>query len=203
MSESILEIINRWEPLGLLEGLPITEKEELAQLYDTITRMYLSKISDKTLSNESVETISDVMYPTLRRLYRRVGLNINLDTVLSKLIKEVNNNIDAILKPVTKDKNPIVEFCINFADTYEDELTNINSLSDEDYSNKVDEILIKLREILLNKNIISYIEKTSKDGWVLKKSETIKSGTQTRFWNQQKAIDFLKITISETNKNNE
>jgi hypothetical protein len=203
MSDSILEIVNRWEPLGFLDGLPLQEKEELAQLYDTTTRVFLSKIHEKTIDNNLTEVITDIMYPTLRRLYRRVGLNINIHTLLSKLIKDVNNDIEKLMEPVTKEGNPIIDFCINFADTYEDEYSISKMMSKEDYETNIDKILNTLREILLNNDLISYVEKNPNKGWVLNKSEHKKSINQTRFWNQQKAIDFLKITISEINKNNE
>ncbi len=57
----VLNVIQRWDSLGLLEGLPSWEKEELAQIYDNATKLLLSKKSVEKIPND-VFTIYDNVY---------------------------------------------------------------------------------------------------------------------------------------------
>ena len=41
IEEDLFNTIQRWEVLGLLDGLPIREKSELAQIYDNATRLLI------------------------------------------------------------------------------------------------------------------------------------------------------------------
>jgi len=78
--EGILEVLQRWDSTGLLTGLPPWEKEELALLYDNVTRVMLSKAN--TLEEHVYETLGDVTLPTTRRLYRRVGINFEINNMV-------------------------------------------------------------------------------------------------------------------------
>lgn len=198
MSDSIdTNVIERWDSLGLLEGLPIWEKEELAQIYDNATRLLLS---DKVGKNV-FETYSDVYIPICRRLYRRVGINFNIETMMSKLLEEVNKVNPESLKFDKKipEKNPIIEFCINFADSYEDEVTNINQLTKEEYESKVEKLLLTLKEVLLCEKMVSFVNRENSE-WEIKHSEVKKSTQQVRYWNQKIGKQLLTSVLSDINK---
>ena len=47
--EEILEVVQRWEHTGLLYGLPLYEKQELAPLYDNVARIIVSKLDNGEL----------------------------------------------------------------------------------------------------------------------------------------------------------
>ena len=59
----ILNVIQRWESLGLLEGLPVWEKEELAQVYDNATRLLLSEQALKKIPKDVFEIFDNVYIP--------------------------------------------------------------------------------------------------------------------------------------------
>ena len=87
----ILNVIQRWEALGLLYGLPLWEKEELSQVYDNAARLILHEES-KNIPKKIYENLNEVTFPILRRLYRRVGLNFDIEILMSKLLEELHNN---------------------------------------------------------------------------------------------------------------
>jgi hypothetical protein len=160
MSEKINDILNvvqRWEAVGLLDGLPIMEKTELAQIYDNATRLMLSDRSVQKIPEEISEIYDNFYLPICRRLYKRVGPNFNLETMMGKLLEVVNKRGQDILKPNPEqpEKNPVLDFCIEFADNYEDDKTSKNMLSDEEYEQKIDYLTQKIKEILLNENTVS------------------------------------------------
>ena len=145
------------------------------------------------------DTMDDVFIPICRRLYKRVGPNFDLDEMLATLLESVNQNIDEIRKPTTKENNPSLDFCIDFADTYEDRSTNKNTLTNEEYSNKIENMLSYLRQILLNDSMVSYVGKED-DVHRLNLVESKRTKEQTRFWNQSIAKNFLNSYLSEVNK---
>lgn len=199
IEEDLFNTIQRWEVLGLLDGLPIREKSELAQIYDNATRLLLSNRTLSKVPKNTADTMDDVFIPICRRLYKRVGPNFDLDEMLATLLESVNQNIDEIRKPVTKENNPLLNFCIDFADTYEDRSTNKNTLTDEEYSNKIENMLSYLRQILLNDSMVSYVGKEG-DEHRLNLVESKRTKEQTRFWNQSIAKNFLNSYLSEVNK---
>jgi hypothetical protein len=87
--EEILDVLQRWESTGLLTGLPPWEKEELALLYDNVTRVMLSKAD--VLDEHVYETLGDVTLPTTRRLYRRVGINFEINKMVDELTDRVQS----------------------------------------------------------------------------------------------------------------
>lgn len=199
--DDILNVVQRWEALGLLDGLPITEKTELAQIYDNATRLMLSERSIQKIPEEISEIYDNLYLPICRRLYKRVGPNFNLETMMSKLLEEVNKQGKDIMKfnPEKPEKNPIVDFCVNFADDYEDDKTSKNMLSDEEYEQKINYLTQKIKEILLNENTVSYVNK-EKEEYNLNKAKTNKPKQQRRFWNQSVAKNLLASALSEINK---
>jgi hypothetical protein len=204
MSEKINDILNvvqRWEAVGLLDGLPIMEKTELAQIYDNATRLMLSDRSVQKIPEEISEIYDNFYLPICRRLYKRVGPNFNLETMMGKLLEVVNKRGQDILKPNPEqpEKNPVLDFCIEFADNYEDDKTSKNMLSDEEYEQKIDYLTQKIKEILLNENTVSYINK-EKEEYNLNIAKTNKPKQQKRFWNQSVAKNLLASALSEINK---
>ena len=204
MSEKINDILNvvqRWEAVGLLDGLPIMEKTELAQIYDNATRLMLSDRSVQKIPEEISEIYDNFYLPICRRLYKRVGPNFNLETMMGKLLEVVNKRGQDILKPNPEqpEKNPVLDFCIEFADNYEDDKTSKNMLSDEEYEQKIDYLTQKIKEILLNENTVSYINK-EKEEYNLNIAKTNKPKQQRRFWNQSVAKNLLASALSEINK---
>ena len=199
--DDILNVVQRWEALGLLDGLPITEKTELAQIYDNATRLMLSERSIQKIPEEISEIYDNLYLPICRRLYKRVGPNFNLETMMGKLLEEVNKQGKGIMKfnPEKPEKNPIVDFCVNFADDYEDDKTSKNMLSDEEYEQKINYLTQKIKEILLNENTVSYVNK-EKEEYNLNKAKTNKPKQQRRFWNQSVAKNLLASALSEINK---
>lgn len=200
MEESLdYEVISRWEALGMLDNLPLWEKEELAILYDNTVRLILS---DKTISkipSDVDDVFNTVNLPIVRRLYRRVGPNFDISEMLGKLLEEVQKNMVELKSEATPEKDPIIEFCKTFADNYEDEKTMSKQLSKEEYAMEVDLILTKLRYILLNNKVISNINKTD-DGFELNYSNVVKSENTTRFLNQKMGYSFLSQRLTEINK---
>jgi endonuclease IV len=130
---------------------------------------------------------------------KELGPNFDLDEMLATLLESVNQNIDEIRKPITKENNPLLDFCIDFADTYEDRSTNKNTLTNEEYSNKIENMLSYLRQILLNDSMVSYVGK-EEDEHRLNLVESKRTKEQTRFWNQSIAKNFLNSYLSEINK---
>jgi len=204
MSEEINDILNvveRWEPLGLLEGLPIQEKTELAQIYDNATRLLISEKAVKKIPEDIMEIYDNLYIPICRRLYKRVGPYFDLESMMSQLLEVVNKKGKTILevKPSEPTSNPVVDFCVDFADTYEDELTNKNTLTEEEYKTKIESMVSILKEILLNDSVVSYVGKEG-DEHKLNLVESKRTKEQTRFWNQSVAKNFLNSYLSEINK---
>lgn len=200
--EEILEVLERWENTGLLTGLPPWEKEELALLYDNVTRVMLSKAG--TISDDIYETLSDVTLPTTRRLYRRVGVNFDINLMMTELVKSVIKHHLEIIEPPKKDEkgnitNPIVDFCVEFADTYEDEDIKRKTFTKEQYVERIDDILVTLREVLLSDEMVSFVDRSDSD-WKVMYSDTKKSPNQVRMWNQKRAIETLHGILNETNQ---
>jgi hypothetical protein len=200
--EEILEVLQRWDSTGLLTGLPPWEKEELALLYDNVTRVMLSKAG--TISDDIYETLGDVTLPTTRRLYRRVGINFDINNMVDELTMSVVKNYVNIVTPPNKDadgniSNPIVEFCVEFADTYEDDDIRRKIFTKEQYEERVDKILDMLKTVLLSDEMVSFVDRT--DGkWKILYSDTKKSPNQVRVWNQKRAVETLHGVLNETNQ---
>lgn len=195
--EETLEVLQRWESTGLLTGLPPWEKEELALSYDNVTRVMLSKAEE--LQPEQFETLCDVTLPTTRRLYRRVGLNFDINNMVDELVNKVRKHYHEIILPATKGSNPIVEFCVEFADTYEDGDTKRKIFSAEQYEERVDKMLVMLKDVLLSDKMVSFVDRIEGD-WKLMFSDTKKSPGQIRIWNQKRAIETLHGILNETNQ---
>jgi hypothetical protein len=200
--EEILDVLQRWEGTGLLTGLPPWEKEELALLYDNVTRVMLSKAD--SLEEHVYETLGDVTLPTTRRLYRRVGINFEINKMVDDLTRRVQENYEAINVPPNKDEqgnltNPIVEFCVEFADLYSDESIKKKIFSKEQYSERVDKLLDTVKTVLLSDDMVSFVDRSDND-WKIMYSDTKKSPNQVRMWNQKRAIETLHGILNETNQ---
>jgi hypothetical protein len=190
-TEEILDIVNRWENTGLLYGLPLYEKQELAPIFDNISRVALSKTNKDELSMTVLEDLEDTMFPICRRLYRRVGSEFDVEKMLDLLIKELKENKHKVIKEGDV-KNPLVSFCVGFADSYEDDFI-------KEYEERVDKTLNMLRKILLNNEMVSFVDRTSSD-WKIMFSDTKKSPKQIRYWNQNVCKEFLNSILNDTNK---
>ena len=192
--EEILNVVERWEPSGLLDGLPVLEKTELAQIYDNVTRLMLSDISIKKIPKNISENYENT-------LYRRVGPNFNLEEMMGNLLEVIDKKGDNIFKPNPEKpaSNPIIDFCVDFADGYEDELTNKTTLTDLEYEEKINSILDTTKNVLLNKSLVSYVNNTV-GKYKIELSKAKKNTQQVRFWNQSAAKSFLEATLSEINK---
>lgn len=197
--DGLVNVVERWESLGLLEGLPLEQKYEMAQIYDNATKLLLSDRTLTKVPKKISDTMDDVFIPICRRLYKRVGPEFDLENMMSELLQSVNDNISEISKPTTKENNPILEFCINFADGYEDELTNKKSLTEAEYTNEIKNMLTKLEDILLNDKLVSYVDRNGSD-YVLNTRETAKTSNQIRFWNQSVAKNLIETYLSNLNK---
>lgn len=198
--EEILEVVQRWENTGLLYGLPLYEKQELAPIYDNVARVSLSKFEDGEISRKLSDLMDSVLFPVCRRLYRRVGTDFNIEKMVSTLTSKVIENQEALSQPIIdKAMNPIVEFCVEFADTYEDEKINKKQFNDEEYAYRVDRILDTVRQILLNKEMVSFVDRTNSE-WKVMLSDSKKSSKSTRYWNQKIAQEVLSSTLRDTNK---
>jgi hypothetical protein len=194
--EEILDVLGRWGDTGLLNGLPAWEREELALLYDNVTRVMLSKAD--TIDETTFEVLSDVTLPTTRRLFRRVGINFNINKMMDELVKGVIDNVDVLTKPATKEDNPVVDFCVQFADQYEDETITYKTFNKEQYEERINKVLDMMKTILLSDEMVSFVDRTE-DVWNIKYSETKKSPNQTRIWNQKRAVETLHGILNETN----
>jgi len=195
--DEILDIVTRWENTGLLYGLPLHEKQELAPIFDNVSRIALSLADKDKISIKTLENLEDTMFPICRRLYRRVGFDFDIEKMMDSLIKEIETKDFGTIGE--DKKNPIVNFCINFADTYEDEVISKKQFSDKEYSERVDKALTILRQILLNKEMVSFVDRTNSD-WKVMLSDAKKSPKQTRYWNQNVSKEFLTAILSDTNK---
>mgnify|MGYP003673067491 FL=1 len=148
-----------------------------------------------------LEIYDNVLIPICRRLYRRVGPNFNLDTMMSQLLEVVNKGGKDIFKVDSENPtdNPIVDFCVDFADGYEDELTNKTTLTDKEYQEKINKVLDITKSVLLNESLVSYVNNSNGE-YKIELSKAKKNTQQTRFWNQSVAKSFLESTLSEINK---
>jgi len=200
------ESIERWGSIGLLEGLPIWEKNELALILDNATKVVIDQIERKSLNDDFLDVYDTVYIPICRRLYRRVGPRFDVIKMMDKLFEELSNNFNTLKADIESERNeklsqkdPVVNFCINFSDSYEDEETLKSLLSTEDYENKVDLILQRVRDVLLNnRNVLSF--KKNDVDWDIKLSEEERSIAHVRFWNQKMSNTFLLQALSDINK---
>jgi hypothetical protein len=198
--------IERWGSMGLLEGLPIWEKNELALILDNATKVVIDQIERKSLNDDFLDVYDTVYIPICRRLYRRVGPRFDVIKMMDKLFEELSNNFNTLKADIESERNeklsqkdPVVNFCINFSDSYEDEETLKSLLSTEDYENKVDLILQRVRDVLLNnRNVLSF--KKNDVDWDIKLSEEERSIAHVRFWNQKMSNTFLLQALSDINK---
>lgn len=199
----ILDVVQRWESLGLLEGLPIQDRVELAQIYDNATRLLLSELTLKKVPKKNSDILDEVYVPICRRLYKRVGPNFDIENMMSELLVSVNEKKEDIITfdPNKPEKNPVVEFCVNFADNYEDSETIKKFIGEVEYTEKIENLLLKLKEILLNEQLISYVS-TENEVYNLNFSKTKKTKQQIRFWNQSVAKQLINSVLSEINKGN-
>jgi hypothetical protein len=110
------DVIARWEAMGLLGNLPLWEKEELAIIYDNMVKIILADKTIKSLPNDVNDLLNTVNFPIVRRLYRRVGPFFDIETMLAKLLDEIDGNLSYLKKEATPEDNPVVSFCVNFAD---------------------------------------------------------------------------------------
>jgi hypothetical protein len=196
----LLNVMQRWDSLGLLEGLPIWEKEELAQIYDNATKLLLSKKSIEKIPSDIFNIYDNVYIPVCRRLYRRVGPNFDIETMMGLLLESVHDKKNELNFDLSKpEKNPVVEFCINFADSYDDEYTNKTILTDEEYSQKIDNLLEHLRNVLLDDKMVSYVNREGNQ-WNIVHSDAKKTKSQTRFWNQKIGSQLVNSVLSDINK---
>jgi hypothetical protein len=200
------ESIERWGSIGLLEGLPIWEKNELALILDNATKIVIDQIGRKSLNDDFLDVYDTVYIPICRRLYRRVGPRFDVIKMMDKLFEKLFNNFNTLKADIESERNeklsqkdPVVAFCIDFSDSYEDEETLKSFLSTEDYENKVDLILQRMRDVLLNnRNVLSF--KKNGDDWDIKLSEEERSIGHVRFWNQKMSNTFLLQALSDINK---
>ncbi len=199
--DDVVNVIQRWEATGLLSGVPIIQKAELAQIYDNATRIMLSNKSIKKIPKNIFDNYENTLIPICRRLYRRVGPNFNLEVMMGELLEIHHKKGDNAFKPNSEKptENPIVNFCVDFADGYKDELTDKTTLTKEEYENKIKEVLDITKNVLLNESMVSYVNK-KEDGYKIELSKAKKNIQQTRFWNQSVAKSFLESTLSEINK---
>jgi hypothetical protein len=199
--DDIINVVQRWESLGLLDGVPILQKTELAQIYDNATRLMLSNTSIKKIPKEVSELVEELYIPICRRLYKRVGPNFNLEFMMGQLLGIVDEKRKTILEfnPEKPANNPIVDFCIDFADGYEDESTKKTTLTDSEYEEKINNVIDITQSILLNKSLVSYVNNVG-GSHRIELSKAKKSVQQKRFWNQSVAKSFLESTLSEINK---
>lgn len=203
MEEDLFNVIQRWESLGLLDGLPILEKSELAQIYDNATRLLLSNLAIRKIPKKVSDLLDEIFIPICRRLYKRVGPNFDLDNMMSELLESVNTNINSILEPKSENqlKDSIVEFCVDFSDNYTDDVTTSSMLSDDEYEESVNVLLETLKTILLNDRMVSRLE--SDGEYELKFVNNVKPKSVTRFWNQSITKQVMEIGLSNINKKNQ
>lgn len=201
--DDILEIVQRWDNTGLLYGLPMYEKQELAPIFENVTRVALSKYSNKEVPRNISDLMDSVMFPICRRLYRRVGSDFDIEKMVNDLIKKVTENQDMLTQndKTIKDKfvNPIVSFCIEFADQYSDELINRKQFNETDYKERIVKMLKTIENVLLNPMMTSFIDRSS-DNWVVIDSESISSNKGIRIHNQKVALEVFSNIIKDTNK---
>ena len=199
--DDVLNVVERGGTLGLLDGLPILDKTELAQIYDNATRLMLSTVAIKKIPKNISNIYDEVYIPICRRLYKRLGPNFNLDTMMSQLLEVVNKGGKDIFKVDSENPtdNPIVDFCVDFADGYEDELTNKTTLTDKEYQEKINKVLDITKSVLLNESLVSYVNNSNGE-YKIELSKAKKNTQQTRFWNQSVAKSFVNSTLSEINK---
>ncbi len=198
--DDIVNVVERWESLGFLEGLPILEKTELALIYDNATRLLLSQRTLSKIPRKIQDLMDGTIFPICRRLYKRVGPNFDIETMLSTLLESVNDRSYELSLPETKENNPIVDFCVEFADSYEDEVTNKNRLTDEEYEQEIKLLLSKVEEILLSDDAVSYVNKEKNGKYNLNKAKTKRTKKSSRFWNQSIAKNLLTSALSDINK---
>jgi hypothetical protein len=133
-----------------------------------------------------------------------VGINFDINNMVDSLMESVIKHYEDIVKPPNKDdkgniSNPIVDFCVEFADTYEDDDIKRKVFSKEQYEERVDDILMTLREILVSDDMVSFVDRSESD-WKVMYSDTKKSPNQVRMWNQKRAIETLHGILNETNQ---
>lgn len=196
--DEILDAVQRWDHTGLLYGLPLHEKQELAPIFDNVSKIALSLTEKNKISSKTLGKLEDTMFPICRRLYRRVGFDFDVEKMMESLIKELEIK-DFVDTNVKAEKNPIVQFCIQFSDLYEDENIVKNQFNDEEYEERVDKIIETLKSILLNKDMVSFVDKTNPE-WKVMLSDAKKSPKQTRYWNQNVTKEFLSAILNDTNK---
>ena len=120
---------------------------------------------------------------------------------MGQLLEVVDKKRKTILEfdPEKPANNPIVDFCIDFADGYEDDLTKKTLLTDSEYEEKINNVLDITQSVLLNKSLVSYVNNVG-GSYKIETSIAKKNPQQRRFWNQSVAKNFLESALSEINK---
>lgn len=198
LEEDLFNVISRWESVGLLDGLPIREKSELALIYDNATRLMLSDYVIKKIPKKISDLMDETFIPVCRRLYRRLGPNFDLENMMSELLTRITDEADVLTTQNNDVNDPLISFCIEFCDSYEDDITNQNVLSDEEYEQKVNTLLGVIRSVLLNDFIVSRVD--MEGGLDIKTVNVIKPKSVTRFSNQSIAKQVLDIGLNNMNK---
>ena len=198
LEEDLFNVISRWESVGLLDGLPIREKSELALIYDNATRLMLSDYVIKKIPKKISDLMDETFIPVCRRLYRRLGPNFDLENMMSELLTRITDEVDVLTTQNNDVNDPLISFCIEFCDSYEDDITNQNVLSDEEYEQKVNTLLGVIRSVLLNDFIVSRVD--MEGGLDIKTVNVIKPKSVTRFSNQSIAKQVLDIGLNNMNK---
>ena len=85
--DEISDCVSRWSATGLLYNLPLHEKQELAPIFDNVSRLALSLTEKNKISIQTLEKLEDTMFPICRRLYRRVGFDFDIERMVDSLIK--------------------------------------------------------------------------------------------------------------------
>jgi hypothetical protein len=120
--------------------------------------------------------------------------------MVDSLIKKVKEDKEILLKNnIDSRVNPVVVFSVNFADIYEDETTNKKQFDDDEYLDRVNKLLNTMKEILINKEMVSFVDRTQ-DNWEVITSDGKKSDKQIRHWNQKIAREVFETILKDTNK---
>ena len=167
--------------------------------FDVVTKLIMHKSQEKNLNPEIIDMCENTLYPISRRLYRRVGSNFHIENFIDVLIEKVSENLEELKKEVTPENNPIIGFCVEFSDTYKDQMTEVDRFTDEQYNERVNKTVEYVKGILLSKRMISHVNRDNEE-WEMKYSEGKKSDHQTRVWNQKVGLTLLDTVLRDTNK---
>lgn len=89
------KMLRKWEETGLLEGLAVREKWELAPVMEEVAAGLLAT----TLSKSELKIYTELLFPALRRIYSEVDAEVSSSDFINSFTAWSKDNFGVRLTP--------------------------------------------------------------------------------------------------------